>query len=374
MVKRVFMIVLDSFGIGELPDAADFGDVGTNTLRSAATSPEFAVPNMQRLGLGNICGVDAVAPVRDPIAAFGRMAELSAGKDTTTGHLELCGLVSPTPMPTYPNGFPDYIIEKFKKATGRGVLCNKPYSGTEVIRDYGREHVRTGDLIVYTSADSVFQVAAHEDVVPLPELYRCCEAARAILSGKDAVGRVIARPFTGEYPNYTRTAGRHDFSLKPHGRTLLDELSDAELDVIGVGKISDIFAGVGITESFPDKGNPACISRTLELAKRDFHGLCFVNLVDFDMLYGHRNDTVGYGRALTEFDRSLDELLPLIRDDDMLILTADHGCDPGFKSSTDHSREYVPLLVYGSMTAPHDIGTCPSFTAVADIVRHALLG
>ena len=277
-------------------------------------------------------------------------------------------------MPTYPNGFPDYIIEKFKKATGRGVLCNKPYSGTEVIRDYGREHVRTGDLIVYTSADSVFQVAAHEDVVPLPELYRCCEAARAILSGKDAVGRVIARPFTGEYPNYTRTAGRHDFSLKPHGRTLLDELSDAGLDVIGVGKISDIFAGVGITESFPDKGNPACISRTLELAKRDFHGLCFVNLVDFDMLYGHRNDTVGYGRALTEFDRSLDELLPLIRDDDMLILTADHGCDPGFKSSTDHSREYVPLLVYGSMTAPHDIGTCPSFTAVADIVRHALLG
>ena len=355
MAKRVFMIVLDSFGIGELPDAADFGDVGTNTLRSAAASPDFAVPNMQRLGLGNICGVDAVEPADNPLGAFARMAEKSAGKDTTTGHLELCGLVSPTPMPTYPCGFPDYIIEKFTKATGRGVLCNKPYSGTEVIRDYGREHVRTGNLIVYTSADSVFQVAAHEDVVPLPELYRFCEAARAILTGKDAVGRVIARPFVGEYPNYTRTAGRHDFSLKPHGKTVLDELSSAGLDVIGVGKISDIFAGVGITESFPDKGNPACIARTLELARRDFHGLCLVNLVDFDMLYGHRNDAVGYGRALAEFDRSLGELLPLMREDDLLIITADHGCDPGFTSSTDHSREYVPLMVYGRKAAPRDI-------------------
>lgn len=379
-VKRVFLIVLDSVGIGALPDAADFGDAGTNTLQSASQYKNFALPNLAGLGLGCIEGVTCVQATDNPTAAHGRMAEKSAGKDTTVGHWELAGVISKSPLPTYPDGFPAKLIESFSKAIGRGVLCNKPYSGTEVIRDFGKEHIRTGKPIVYTSADSVFQIAAHEEVIPLDELYGMCRTARGLLTGKDSVGRVIARPFSGEYPNFTRTAGRHDFSLEPAEKTLLDRLSSAGLDVIGVGKISDIFAGRGITENYPDKGNAACTARTSELLCRDFFGLCFVNLVDFDMLYGHRNDCGGYGAALCSFDLWLGEFLTKLRRDDILIITADHGCDPGFKKSTDHSREYVPLLVYGNCIKPSSLGTRSTFADLASFIEeifgldHALPG
>ena len=367
-VKRVFLIVLDSVGIGALPDAADFGDAGTNTLQSASQYKDFSLPNLAGLGLGCIEGLTCVQTTNYPIAAYGRMAEKSAGKDTTIGHWELAGVISESPLPTYPDGFPANLIESFSKTIGRGVLCNKPYSGTEVIRDYGVEHIRTGKPIVYTSADSVFQIAAHEDVIPLEELYSICRTAREMLTGKNSVGRVIARPFSGEYPNFVRTAGRHDFSLEPTGVTLLDRLSGAGLDVIGVGKISDIFAGRGVTENYPDKGNAACMARTSELLYRDFSGLCFVNLVDFDMLYGHRNDCDGYGAALCNFDLWLGKFLSGLRQNDVLIITADHGCDPGFKESTDHSREYVPLLVYGKGVRPVPLGTRQTFADLASSI------
>jgi len=370
-MKRVFLIVLDSVGIGALPDAAEFGDAGTNTLLSASRYEGFDLPNLASLGLGLIEGVTCVKGEYGGRSDYGRMAEMSRGKDTTVGHWELAGLVSERALPTYPNGFPEELIAEFSRRIGRGVLCNKTYSGTEVIRDYGEEHIRTGKVIVYTSADSVFQIAAHEDVVPLEELYDICITARRMLTGEHAVGRVIARPFNGEHP-YTRTAGRHDYSLEPTGTTVLDRLKDAGLDVIGVGKISDIFAGCGITESFPDKGNDACMARTTELCDRDFHGLCFVNLVDFDMVYGHRRDCDGYGRALCEFDSWLGEFLPKLGDDDTLIITADHGCDPGYTESTDHTREYVPYLCYSKNKEGNAIGTKPSFTYVADEVARLL--
>ena len=364
--KRVFLIVLDSFGVGELPDAADFGDKGSHTLRACVLQKEFDVPNMIGLGLYNIDGIGVGTPVKTPQGAFGKCAEASNGKDTTTGHWEIAGLISEKAMPTYPDGFPPEVLDAFSRTTGRGVLCNKPYSGTAVIRDYGKQHVETGDLIVYTSADSVFQIAAHEDVVPVEQLYDYCRMAREILQGEHAVGRVIARPFTGDWP-YTRTSRRHDFSLTPPGDTMLDALQGAGLDVIGVGKIYDIFAGKGLREPLPTSGNTDGMEKTDAIAMKDFHGLCFVNLVDFDMLYGHRNDAPGYAAALTAFDRWLGGFLPKLRDDDVLIITADHGCDP-LTESTDHSREYIPVLVYGRQVQPCNLGVRTTYADIGKTV------
>ena len=368
-MKRVFLIVLDSFGIGEMPDAAKYGDEGSNTLGTVAKSPEFSMPNMEKLGLFNIDGVTAKAPYAAPEGVFARMTEQSAGKDTTTGHWEIAGLISKKPMPTFPNGFPQEMLDEFSKAVGRKVLCNKPYSGTQVIQDYGDEHRKTGALIVYTSADSVFQIAAHEDVVPVEELYRDCEIARQMLQGDLGVGRVIARPFVGTSSgNYTRTSRRHDFSLEPPQDTMLDVLKEAEYDVIGVGKINDIFAGKGITEFVRTQDNADGIEKTLEYMERDFNGLCFVNLVDFDMLYGHRNDVPGYAKALTYFDQQLPKILAAMDPEDVLMITADHGCDPG-TPSTDHSREYTPFVMYGKKL-PHgkNMGTRGSFSDIGATV------
>lgn len=348
MKRRVFLVVLDSFGIGYEPDAADFGDVGSNTLATIMKSEYYNTLNMKKLGLFNIDGVEAESKEENVVGAYGRMQERSRGKDTTVGHWEIAGLVSEQPLPTYPNGFPQDVLDEFTKRTGRKVLCNKPYSGTEVIKEYGKEHVETGDLIVYTSADSVFQIAAHESVVPVEELYRYCKIAREILTGKHGVGRVIARPFTGEYPNYERTPKRHDFSLVPPSDTMLDVLKRNHFDVISIGKIYDIFAGKGISKSISTKGNTDGIKRLFEQQEEDFNGICFLNLVDFDMLYGHRNDVSGYAKAVTEFDNALETFMKNMRDEDILIITADHGCDPGFKG-TDHIREYTPMLMYGKL-------------------------
>ena len=360
MIRRVFVIVLDSFGIGWEPDADLFGDVGANTLASVSRSAKLSVPHMCALGLSDIDGVDCLPPVAQPTGAYGRMRERSMGKDTTVGHWELAGVISQRPFPTYPHGFPAEVINAFRQATGREVLCNLPYSGTKVIEDYGEEHLRTGALIVYTSADSVFQIAAHESLVPPEELYRICRAVRTLLTGEHAVGRVIARPFIGEPGHFTRTANRRDFSLPPTGRTMADAISEAGLDVIGVGKIEDIFAGRGITRSFHTHGNTHGMEVTSGLADEDFHGLCFVNLVDFDMLYGHRQDVDGYAAALTEFDCWLPGFQAKLREGDLLVITADHGCDPA-DNSTDHTREYVPLLVGGQGVRPVNLGTRSSF-------------
>ncbi len=363
MKKRVFLIVLDSFGVGAAPDAADFGDAGASTIRSVSKTGLFHCENLISMGLGNIDGVDCISGTDTPLGEYARVRELSRGKDTTTGHWEIAGIVSKTPMPTYPDGFPDEVIDEFSKAVGRGVLCNLPYSGTDVIRDFGDEHVNTGKLIVYTSADSVFQIAAHEDVVPVSELYEICKKARAILVGKHGVGRVIARPFTGSSGNYTRTANRKDFSLVPPEKTVLNKLAERGLDVIGIGKIGDIFAMSGITETYPTHSNREGMEMTDEIAKRDFCGLCFVNLVDFDMHYGHRQDADGYARALTEFDQWLGGFMERLDDDDALIITADHGCDPS-DESTDHTREYVPFLTYGSGISPKNLGTIEGFANI----------
>jgi phosphopentomutase len=364
MSKRVFLIVLDSCGIGEEPDAAEYGDEGSNTLAACATSRYFDMPNMKKLGLFNIDGVTCRPKEESPVGAFARLREISKGKDTTIGHWEIAGINSPKPLPTYPNGFPPEVIREFEKKTGRRVLCNKPYSGTEVIRDYGKEHVETGALIVYTSADSVFQIAAHESVVPLEELYRYCRIAREMLMGEHGVGRVIARPFIGEYPNFTRTSNRHDFSIKPPKVTMLDQLKEKNFDVIAVGKINDIFVGQGITEAVRTKNNADGIERTIEYTAKDFNGLCFVNLVDFDMLYGHRNDVDGYAKALTYFDTKLPEIMKGLRDDDLLMITADHGCDPS-TPSTDHSREYIPWVITGKQVrAGANVGTRPTFADI----------
>ncbi|MBD5459445.1 MAG: phosphopentomutase [Lachnospiraceae bacterium] len=367
-MKRIFLIVLDSFGIGAMEDAALYGDAGVNTLGTVSQSPLFSMKNMGKLGLFQIDGVTCAGEQQPPCGVIARMKEASKGKDTTIGHWEIAGLCSESPLPVYPDGFPEEIIAEFKRQTGRGVLCNKPYSGTEVIRDYGDEHIRTGALIVYTSADSVFQIAAHEDVVPVEELYCYCRVARNILQGKHGVGRVIARPFAGKSGAYVRTSGRHDFSLEPPGKTMLDCLSEEGYAVIGVGKIKDIFAGKGITEYVYTKNNAEGIERTLEYLEKDFSGLCFVNLVDFDMLYGHRNDVDGYARALTEFDRRLPELMDRLREDDLLMITADHGCDPGYTISTDHSREYTPFLMYGRKLAPQNLGTRETFADIGATV------
>lgn len=364
-MKRVFLIVLDSVGIGEMPDAADYGDAGSNTLLAASKSPFFSMPNMKKLGFFNIDGVDIGEKETAPTGSFARMTETSRGKDTTIGHWEIAGVISPEPLPTYPNGFPQEILDEFSRKTGRGVLCNQPYSGTDVIRDFGEEHMRTGKLIVYTSADSVFQVAAHEDVVPVEQLYEYCQIARDMLQGEHGVGRVIARPFIGAPGNFTRTSGRHDFSLQPPETTMLDQLSASGLHVLSVGKIIDIFAQKGITEYVRTTGNEDGIEKTLAYMKKGFNGLCFTNLVDYDMLYGHRNDVEGYAKALTYFDQRLPELLAGLGGEDILMITADHGCDPS-TPSTDHSREYTPLVMYGRpIPAGRNYGTRDSFADIA---------
>lgn len=365
--KRVFLIVLDSFGVGEAPDSKDFGDEGSDTLKAISKSKEFNINVLKKMGIFNIDGIAYENGVDKPIAAYGKAREVSRGKDTTIGHWEIGGIISETSFPTYPNGFPEDVIKEFSKQTGRDVLCNKPYSGTEVIKVYGEEHIKTGALIVYTSADSVFQIAAHEDIVPIKELYRYCEIARKILTGKNAVARVIARPFIGEYPNFTRTTNRHDFSLVPPKDTMLNYLQRANFDVISVGKINDIFAGSGITEATRTTGNTNGMEVTMKMLEKEFTGLCFVNLVDFDMLYGHRNDVDGYARAITEFDRWLEGFIEKLKEDDLLIITADHGCDPS-TPSTDHSREYIPILMYGKKVEPRNLGIRKTYADIAKTV------
>ncbi len=366
------MIVLDSFGIGAAPDAADFGDAGANTLRSIAATGLLSVPHMTAMGLGNMDGVEVIPSVDTPTATVARLQEKSRGKDTTTGHWEIAGLVSESPMPTYPNGFPDEVLEAFEGATGYGVICNLPYSGTDVIRDYGEEHLRTGKLIVYTSADSVFQIAAHEELVPLDELYRVCAIARELLQGKHGVGRVIARPFVGTCSaDFKRTANRRDFSLTPPSKTVLNTLQEQGFDVIGVGKIGDIFTMAGITETYPTHGNAEGMAKTMELVEHDFRGLCFVNLVDFDMIYGHRQDAVGYAEAINAFDAWLGDFLPKLGANDVLMITADHGCDPS-DESTDHTREYIPFLVYGAGLPIENRGTVLGFDHIGETVLELL--
>lgn len=363
--QRVYLIVLDSFGIGHAPDAADFGDEGANTLYTITHSKEYDTPNMRKLGLSCIDGVDYLEKSDNIVGSYGRMQEASKGKDTTIGHWEIAGIVSENALPTYPNGFPKEVLDEFSKRTDREVLCNKPYSGTDVIRDYGEEHVRTGKLIVYTSADSVFQIAAHEDIVPVEELYKYCEIAREILVGEHGVGRVIARPFVGEAPNFQRTTNRHDFSLLPPRDTMLDVLQKEGYDTYGVGKIYDIFAGKGIAHTQRIQGNVDGMEKTIQLQDKDFNGLCFVNLVDFDMLYGHRNDIEGYAKAATVFDKQLGTFMERMQPQDILMITADHGCDPGFKG-TDHSRECVPFLAYGEQVKKGvNMGTRKTFSDIA---------
>ena len=364
-MKRIFLIVLDSFGIGEMPDSGNFGDFGVNTLTACATSKELHIPNLIAAGLGNIDGVSCLPKVTAPTGAYARLTEASAGKDTTIGHWEIAGIISPNPLPTYPEGFPEELLAPFRAATGRGILANAPWSGTAVIDAYGEEHMRTGDLIVYTSADSVFQIAAHEEIVPPEQLYEYCRIARNLLQGKHGVGRVIARPFVGHPGSFKRTANRHDFSLEPPCTTLPDAVKAAGLSSIGVGKIHDIFAGRGLTEHVYNQSNAHGLSHTLNYARKDFSGLCFVNLVDFDMLFGHRRDVDGYARALSEFDAWLPGFLSQLGDEDVVMITADHGCDPAYTATTDHTREYVPLLMLGKKIAPVNLGTRSSFADIA---------
>ena len=370
-MKRVFLIVLDSVGIGEMPDADEYGDAGSNTIAAAASSPSFSMPNMQKLGFFNIDGVDCREGSAAPAGAFARLTERSKGKDTTIGHWEIAGLVSEQPLPTFPDGFPKELLDEFEKETGRKVLCNKPYSGTEVIKDFGEEHRKTGALIVYTSADSVFQIAAHEEIVPIEELYRYCEIARRLCTGKFGVGRVIARPFEGEYP-FSRTSRRHDYSLEPPKSTMLNYISGAGKEVLAVGKINDIFAGSGVTDMVRTVSNADGIDKTLSWMERDFNGICFTNLVDYDMLYGHRNDVEGYAKALTSFDERLPQILAALKEEDILMITADHGCDPS-TPSTDHSREFTPLVIAGApVKAGINLGTRASFADIAASVLEYL--
>lgn len=364
MSKRVFWIVLDSAGIGYEPDADLFGDVGADTFGNCiryAKEHGIEMPNMTKLGLFNIEGTSFRSPIEAPIGAYARLRERSAGKDTTVGHWEMAGMVSERALPTYPNGFPKEILDALEEASGHKVICNLPYSGTEVIYDYGREHLETGALIVYTSADSVLQIAAHEDLVPVEELYEICRKARDIMQGEHGVGRIIARPFIGQWPNFERTVRRHDFSLQPPKETVLDAMAKAGLATIGVGKIYDIFAGKSVQETYANEGNDINMQRTISLTEKDFEGLCYVNLVDFDMIYGHRRDLENYTKALGAVDVQLGELMEKLGPEDILMVTADHGCDPCF-TGTDHTREYVPCLIYGdSIKAGADLGTRPTF-------------
>lgn len=374
MMKRIFLIVLDSFGIGAAPDAADFGDENTNTLGSVVKSEKFFCPNLQKLGLFNIEGVTCAAPVERPAGNYGRLREKSRGKDTIIGHWELAGIISKKAMPVFPDGFPAGFVEELEKRTGRKCICNKPYSGTEVIKKYGEEHLKTGDLILYTSADSVCQIAANEAVIPVEQLYSYCETARELLAGDLAVGRVIARPFTGtSAENFTRTPNRHDFALSPPSPTMLDILESHGKDVISIGKIRDIFNGKGITESYKTTGNADGMEKISKISERDFSGLCFLNLVDFDMLYGHRRDVDGYAQALTDFDRFLTDFMQDMKADDLLMITADHGCDPAYMKTTDHTREEVPVLMYSkSVRGGVNYGIRDGFTCVANTVCRQL--
>ena len=371
-MKRVFLFVLDSCGCGAMPDSEKFGDVGVNTLKSCATSSKLHIPNMISLGLGNIDGVDYLGQVKQT-GACARMQEASMGKDTTIGHWEIAGLVSENPLPTYPEGFPEELLKPFREATGRGVLANAPWSGTEVLDKYGEEHMKTGDLIVYTSADSVFQIAAHEEIVPPEKLYEYCRIARSLLVGKHGVGRVIARPFVGNAKDgFSRTSNRHDFSLEPPAQTMLDAIKASGKDMLAVGKIYDIFAGKGTTEHVYTKGNADGLNKTMGYAERDFNGLCFINLVDFDMVYGHRRNIDGYAQALTEFDAWLKEFMEKMGEDDIVMITADHGCDPAYTATTDHTREYVPLLIAGKKVKPVNLGTRKSFADIAATITELL--
>jgi phosphopentomutase len=345
--NRIHLIVLDSVGIGEAPDAAHFGDEGADTLgHIAERMGGLNMPNMAALGLSNIREINGIAKAEQPGAFYTKMQEASNGKDTMTGHWEIMGLNIQTPFQVFPDGFPDSLIEALEQKSGRKVIGNKPASGTEILDELGKEHMETGALIVYTSADSVLQIAAHENIVPIDELYHICETARAMTkTGDYMIGRVIARPFIGEPGKFERTANRHDYALKPFGRTVMNELKDADFDVIAVGKIADIYDGEGVTEAIRTKSNMDGMDTFIDIAKKEFNGLSFVNLVDFDALFGHRRDPKGYGRALEEFDARLPELIDALHEDDLLILTADHGNDP-VHAGTDHTREYVPLLVY----------------------------
>ena len=370
MKKRVFLIVLDSCGAGQMPDCERFGDRDCHTIKRISTSDKFSCENLRKMGIGHIDGLDFLGKVDAPTARVARLTEKSMGKDTTIGHWEIAGIVSENPLPTYPNGFPKELLDEFSKRVGRGVLCNKPYSGTDVIRDYGEEHVKTGDLIIYTSADSVFQIAAHEDTVPIEQLYEYCRIARELLCGEHAVGRVIARPFEGTHP-FKRTANRHDFSLEPYGHTVLDALVEQGKDVYAIGKIYDIFAGKGVSEKVFTHSNREGMELSLAALDKDFDGLCFINLVDFDMLYGHRQDIDGYANAFAEFDRWLPSFVEGMRDDDVLIITADHGCDPG-DHHTDHTREYVPCIMYGKNIAPANLGTRKTYSDIAATIADYL--
>ena len=369
-IKRVFLVVLDSFGIGDAPDAEAFGDTGANTLKSVSGSPEFKIDTLKNLGLTHIDGLSYLGN-GTLSGRVCRLQEKSKGKDTTIGHWEIAGIVSEKPLPTFPDGFPQGFIRDFEKAIGRKVLCNKAYSGTEVLKDYGEEHLKTGSPIVYTSADSVFQIAAHESIISTDTLYEYCKTARKMLKNELGVGRVIARPFDSEYP-FRRTPRRHDFSLNPPRKTLLDELKAKNLDVIGVGKIHDIFAGQGLTEFVFTENNADGMQKATQYLQKQFTGLCFINLVDFDMIYGHRRSIDGYARALTQFDNWLAGFIENMCDDDALIITADHGCDPAFKG-TDHTRECVPCLIRGKKIAPYNDGTIEGFTYISDMVK-SLLG
>ncbi len=365
-INRVTLIIMDSVGIGELPDAAKYNDCGSNTLGNCSRAVGgLNLPNLARLGLGNILDIKGVPAAAEPLGAYGKMAEQSAGKDTTTGHWELSGIILSNPFPVYPGGFPREVIEPFEEKIGRKVIGNKMASGTEIIEELGAQHMETGSPIVYTSADSVFQIAAHEEVIPVQDLYNMCKAAREILTGEHAVGRVIARPFTGKPGSFQRTANRHDFSLKPSEKTVLNLLQDNNLDVAAVGKIEDIFAGEGISRSVHTKSNMDGVDQTLNFMRDDMKGLIFTNLVDFDSVYGHRNNPRGYAEALQAFDKRLPEIMDALGPDEILILTADHGCDPT-TLSTDHSREYVPLIVYGKAVKPGTrLGTRQTFADVA---------
>lgn len=362
-MKRVIIIILDSLGIGHASDEEAFGDVGANTLKSImAKNPD--ITHLRKLGLGNIDEVDYIEAEKEPLGLYGALEEVSAGKDTTIGHWEIAGLEIHTPLPTYPQGFPKEIMEDFEKQIGRGTLCNMPYSGTEVIKDYGPEHIRTGKPIVYTSNDSVFQIAAHEDIIPPEELYKMCKIAREILRGEHALARVIARPFIGEEGSYKRTSNRRDFSLSPFEPTLLDHLKEKGFDVISVGKIYDIFNGCGLTQEQHTENNMDGVDWILRKMDSDFSGLLFANLVDFDANFGHRRDPSGYAKALEEFDGRLPEILSKLREEDLLIISADHGNDPSYRG-TDHTRERVPVIFYKKGMKSANLGTRNGFYTIA---------
>ena len=373
MAKRVFLIVFDSLGIGGARDAKKFGDEGSNTLKSISKSKKFKLVNLKKMGLANIDGIDYLEKEKNPIASYARAEEKSNAKDSTTGHWEIAGLISKKPFPLFPNGFPQDFISKLEKLWGREIIVNKPYSGTQVLLDYGEEHIKTGKIIVYTSGDSVLQVACHNSVASIQELYKMCEQAREICSGEFAVGRVIARPFVGEYPNFVRTHDRKDYSLNPPKKTMLNIIQEKGLDVISVGKINALFNGYGITESYLTHSDLDGMEKIVELTKRDFKGLCFANLVDFDTEFGHRNNVDGYAQNLSNVDKVLGKLIKSLRKDDVLIITADHGCDPA-TPSTDHSRENVPVLIYQKGKESKNLGIFNSFTKIGDIVLNELFG